>query len=84
MGCLLACLPSCQMWQAMTPLHACMRHLSELALQHTRWHPGWRRVCPHPQVYESCMMLSTGGELLCFCDRRKLQWWVDGVVWTWW
>jgi cation-transporting P-type ATPase D len=22
-------------------------------------------------------MLSTSGELLCFCDMRKLQWYVD-------
>ena len=25
-------------------------------------------------VYENCRMLSAHGELLCFCDLRKLQW----------
>jgi hypothetical protein len=29
------------------------------------------------QVYDNCRMLSTTGELLCFCDMRKLQWYVD-------
>lgn len=27
-------------------------------------------------VYENCVMLSQDGELLCHCDRRKLEWWV--------
>ena len=25
-------------------------------------------------VYENCKMLSQDGELLCFCDMRKLTW----------
>ena len=27
-------------------------------------------------VYDNCRMLSMDGQLLCFCDRRKLEWWV--------
>ena len=26
------------------------------------------------QVYENCRMLSQAGELLCFCDMRKVRW----------
>lgn len=26
------------------------------------------------QVYENCRMLSMEGELLCYCDLRKVQW----------
>lgn len=51
---------------------------------------GSRWLCPcawvqvvsplcHPlptQVYQNCRMLSTSGELLCYCDRRKLEWYV--------
>eukprot|EP00879_Flechtneria_rotunda_P011906 GHRR01012435.1.p1 GENE.GHRR01012435.1~~GHRR01012435.1.p1 ORF type:complete len:931 (+),score=387.60 GHRR01012435.1:2246-5038(+) len=29
------------------------------------------------QVYDNCRMLSVTGELLCFCDMRKLQWYAD-------
>ena len=26
------------------------------------------------QVYENCRMLAQTGELLCFCDMRKVRW----------
>ena len=28
------------------------------------------------QVYDNCKMLSLEGELLCYCDRRNLEWYV--------
>jgi hypothetical protein len=31
----------------------------------------------HPQVYDNCRMLSSTGDLLCFCDMRKLCWYTD-------
>ena len=30
-------------------------------------------------VYENCKMLSQDGELLCFCDLRKLTWYEVGI-----
>lgn len=33
--------------------------------------------CCCRQVYDNCRMLSTTGELLCFCDMRKLTWYVE-------
>jgi len=29
------------------------------------------------QVYDNCRMLSTTGDLLCYCDARKLHWYLD-------
>lgn len=29
------------------------------------------------QVYDNCRMLATTGDLLCYCDARKLQWYLD-------
>ena len=31
-------------------------------------------------VYENCKMLSQDGELLCFCDLRKLTWYEVGCM----
>lgn len=28
-------------------------------------------------VYENCRMLSREGELLCFCDRAKVNWYLE-------
>lgn len=28
------------------------------------------------KIYENCRMLAMTGDLLCHCDRRKLEWWV--------
>jgi hypothetical protein len=40
---------------------------------------GSRRPAPlgPRQVYENCRMLSADGRLLCHCDAKKLQWYVD-------
>lgn len=35
-----------------------------------------RKFSTKSQVYENCRMLSRDGELLCFCDSRKLAWYV--------
>ena len=32
--------------------------------------------CKHP-VYESCKMLAPDGEQLCFCDNKKMTWYVS-------
>ncbi len=34
------------------------------------------RSCSYRQVYDNCRMLSREGALLCYCDARKLQWYL--------
>ena len=33
-------------------------------------------ICKHP-IYESCKMLAPDGQQLCFCDNKKMSWYVS-------
>ena len=33
-------------------------------------------ICKHP-IYESCKMLAPDGQQLCFCDFKKMTWYVS-------
>lgn len=36
-----------------------------------------RKFAAKEPVYDNCRMLSKGGELLCYCDRQKVNWYLD-------
>ena len=33
-------------------------------------------ICKHP-IYESCKMLAPDGQQLCFCDNKKMNWYIS-------
>jgi cation-transporting P-type ATPase D len=41
-----------------------------------------RRLSSKAPVYQNCRMLSEGGELLCFCDRKRLEWCARRAAWA--
>jgi hypothetical protein len=37
----------------------------------------WKLNSRKTALYENCSILSPGGELMCHCNRRKIQWYLD-------
>lgn len=52
-----------------------IHHTQTLSHSHSHSH-SFSLSCP-AQVYDNCRMLAITGELLCYCDARKLHWYLD-------
>ncbi|KAK9816641.1 hypothetical protein WJX72_003201 [[Myrmecia] bisecta] len=59
-----------QVWPPRPQKHQASQEERQAALHRKRV----QKFSAHSPVYENCKMLSMDGELLCYCDKRKLLW----------